>query len=174
MTKTILFSAFIFFLLGCSKEEDFVYSVPAELEFIIASFKQEAAKRGRQIELDNLIIEYADNLPPTYCGASNVISSENNVQKVIRISSTGGCWNCIDELENLIFHELGHCVLGRQHDNTEMPKGDPRSIMVSNNIQLYSSCAYAINGEPVNYYLRRGYYLDELFDPATPVPRWAK
>lgn len=33
------------------------------------------------------------------------------------------------EKEQLIFHELGHCVLGREHNDKEDENGDPISIM---------------------------------------------
>ena len=56
------------------------------------------------------------------------------------------------EQELLLFHELGHCVLGiRFHDNSRNQAGFPLSIMST----------YII---PEVYYARhRAYYLDQLF-----------
>ena len=38
-------------------------------------------------------------------------------------------------------------------------------------LTLYSPCAYPID-DSCNQLYKRDYYLDELFDPATPVPGW--
>lgn len=138
------------------------------------TFEQEAAIRGYPIQIDNLIIVYESHLPAPICGNSNVVSSENNVQKTIRISLTNDCWNCQSELETLLFHEMGHCILGRDHDNGVLPKGYPRSIMYATGVHMYTACGYDINGGPEDLTYRRDYYLDELFTPGTPIPDWGK
>jgi hypothetical protein len=161
--------------LGCKKQNNhpWTYSVPAEYQSYISSFIQEAAIRGHTYNINNLIIQYNSTLPPEFCAQSNVISSENNVQKIIFINPMIQCWQNDLQLETLIFHELGHCILGRSHDSTYMPKGDPKSIMIKNDITVYSPCIYPI-GDSCNKQYRRAYYLDELFDPNTPIPSWGK
>ena len=77
-------------------------------------------------------------------------------------------------LEVLIFHELGHCVLGRLHQNDYLPNGDPKSLMIQNELDQYA-CVYDLSGDnDCNNLFKREYYLDELFDPTTPTPDWAQ
>ncbi len=53
--------------------------------------------------------------------------------------------------EMLMFHELGHCVLGRGHIDTLKPNGKPESLM---HRSLFSESYYRSNRQD---------YLDELF-----------
>ena len=162
----------VILLFSCQKDNDFVYDVPQEFEPFVKRFITEAAARGQQISINNLIIKYDLSSSTTFCATSNVITSANDVQKIIYIKSLN-CWQNDVQLETIIFHELGHCILGREHDNTLMPNGDPRSIMYRANITLYSSCIYPL-GSPCDFSYRRTYYIDELFKPATPLPEWGK
>jgi len=68
-------------------------------------------------------------------------------------------WKTMDmySQQELVFHELGHCVLGRMHvlavlPNTDPNAGNPVSIM------------YPIMLRPFNYAAMQDYYLQELFD----------
>src|SRR5450432_348545 len=119
MIKKILLVG-VFAILGCKKQSDFspVYSVPPEFQDNIDSFSNEAAARGLHFVINNLIIRYDSSLTAAYCGTSNIISAENNIQKIISINPNVQCWQNDEELEALIFHELGHCFLGRKHDNS--------------------------------------------------------
>ena len=171
MLKKILIACIII-VVGCQKKIDFVYNVPQEFEPYVQKFITEAKARGHNISINNLIIQYEDSQSFQYCAASNVISSQNDVQKIIYVKAQQ-CWQNNTQLETLIFHELGHCILGRDHDMNLMPKGDPRSIMYAGDITLYSPCVYALS-DSCNKFYRRTYYLDELFNPSTPVPDWGR
>jgi len=171
MPKKIL-TALIILILGCGKGNDFEYKVPAEFETYVQKFIAEARARGKDITIDNLIIKRDSTLLTVLCGMSNTISSKNDVQKIITIG-VPYCWQNDLQLEALIFHELGHCILGRVHDQNLMPKGDPKTLMYPDNISLYSPCFYSL-GNPCDLTYRRPYYIDELFNPSTAVPDWAK
>lgn len=171
MLKKILI-AYIIIVLGCQKKNDFVYNVPWEFEPYVQKFIAEANAKGHPLSINNLIIQYDYSQSFQYCAKSNVISSQNDVQKIISVNAQK-CWQNDTQLETLIFHELGHCILGRNHDMSLLPKGDPKSIMYPDNIELYSPCVYAIGG-PCDFLYRRSYYVDELFNPTTPVPDWGK
>ena len=164
--------ACLIIVLSCGKKSEFVYSVPDEFKPVVNRFVTEAKARGRNISIDNLIIKYDATVSSVFCANSNVISSQNDVQKIIFVNPQV-CWHNDAQLEALIFHELGHCILGRPHDNSLMPKGDPKTIMYPDDITLYSPCVYSI-GNPCDLTYRRPYYIDELFNPPTPVPDWAK
>lgn len=160
---------------ACKKKMDnsFVYSVPPGFQPYTDDFVKEAAARGRSISINNLIIRYDSSLSFAYCAQSNIISSENDRQKIISVNPFLTCWANDKQLETLLFHEMGHCILGRPHDTSRLPNGDPKSIMYPNNITLYSPCVYAV-GDSCDQLYKRSYYLDELFDATAPVPEWGK
>ena len=85
----------------------------------------------------------------------------------ITISSL--CWRELDESgrEILVFHELGHALLGRAHKNTLLGTGKKLSLMSSGggcNIQdSYELCQTEL----------RSYYLDELFFEPSEIPQWS-
>ena len=177
MIRKIILLYVLFFFLSCSKEshKDFVpvYDVPAEFQPIVASFIQEAAKRGDTLAINNLIIKYDSSQNANYCALCNSLSMQPDIQKIITINPNIRCYNNAQEKEVLFFHEMGHCILGRSHDNSLLPNGDPKSIMVEDNLRLYSPCAYPIGGSCEDNTYKRTYYLDELFNEQTPVPQWA-
>ncbi len=164
-------------VIGCNDKNEFqpVYEVPAEFDLYVASFIEEASARGFDYQIDNLIIRYDAALTGPVCGQCNEVTKNNNVQKIISINSQLSCWTNDQELEALIFHELGHCFLGRSHLRDLLPNGDPKSIMYPDNNSLYPPCLYSIDdSSPCNKTFKRHYYLDELFDETTPAPDWAK
>lgn len=168
---------FLLILTACSRDndDDFkpVYDVPKELQPIVETFIYEASQRGVSLSITNLIIQYSE-VAGGVCGSCNSNSLSDKVQKVVTIHANGACWTEPLELENLIFHELGHCVLGRSHTDARLPNGEPRSMMVDNNVSLYAPCIYQLDEEPCNNIFKRDYYLDELFDENTPVPPWGE
>jgi Putative phage metallopeptidase len=175
MIKNI-FLVCAFAIASCKKQNGFspVYDVPPEFQSYVTSFVNEAATRGHNYTINNLVIQYDSSLTDAYCATSNIITAENNVQKIISINPRLHCGVNDQEMEALIFHELGHCFLGRDHDNNVLPNGDPKSLMKENDISLYSPCIYNLGDPSCDKRYRRTYYLDELFNAATPVPDWGK
>ena len=162
------------FVTGCSKDDDFnpVYNVPAEYQPFIDAFILEAAHRGYSLEINNLIIDYDATIEQPHCARCNSSSLEKDIQKVVSINPNIKCWFTDEEHETLIFHELGHCILGRLHDNDLLPNGDLKSLMNANDLSVYSSCIYPVDNGPCDDSFKRPYYMDELFDEGTPVPDW--
>jgi len=62
---------------------------------------------------------------------------------------------------NLVFHELGHCVLNRRHDESIGQYGYPKSLMYP--LILYSEDSFNVFIELLSVY-----YYKELFNPQTP------
>lgn len=56
-----------------------------------------------------------------------------------------------DDIEETIFHELGHCILGRKHNNRILPSGSPASMMH----RFHLGSTYTGNRE---------HYIKELFN----------
>jgi hypothetical protein len=149
-----------------------VYNVPPEYQPFIDAFIREAANRGYTLEIKNLIIDYDATIEEPHCARCNSSSLEKGIQKIVWINPNIKCWFTEEEHETLIFHELGHCILGRLHDNGLLPNGDLKILMNANDLSVYSSCIYPVDNEPCDDSFKRPYYLDELFDEETPVPDW--
>ncbi len=177
--KNLLFILIGWVVLGCADSEapfEPTYEVPEELIPFVESFFQEAQSRGFVVTQDNLIIRYGDQREQGICGHCNSLANLDQQQKIVTITAPDQfCWNNRQQLEALIFHELGHCLLNRTHHNATLPNGDPASLMVENSISQYSPCIYQINDdEDCNFTFKRDYYLDELFEPTTAIPLWAQ
>lgn len=64
--------------------------------------------------------------------------------------------------ERVIFHELAHALLNREHTQDTLPNGFDASLMAPSSPATY-----------VHFPQGREYYLDELFRQQTVVPCWA-
>lgn len=162
-----------FSLAGCERGFEPVYLVAEDLQIHVDTFLDEAALRGHEFTITNLIIEYDAELHRSICGICNSLSQSNHIQKVVRINPKCTI-TYVEQMEALVFHELGHCVLGRDHNTELLPNGDPKSMMTPGNYDLYAPCVYQIGDEDCNFTFKRTYYVDELFDESTPVPDWAQ
>ena len=131
----------------------------SDFQIYVDRFVSEAAKRSIKIDISRLNVVYSDTLK-FYCGYG--VSSTQTVQ----ISNRPGCWSEQTDFnkEILLFHEMGHAILLRNHNNTKLPNGDFKTMMFGGNqFSLYSEDTPE----------RRKYYLDELFNSSTPAPNWS-
>ncbi|MDB9741665.1 hypothetical protein OAB00_02300 [Akkermansiaceae bacterium] len=113
--------------------------IDTDFQYIVDRFLVEAEKRGLEYDLAGLDIQY-DTTGFTYLG----LCSGNASNRDITINSTFFLDQPAILLEEIVLHELGHCVLGRSHTATNSTD----SIM----------CATCIVGDPWNETI-----LDELF-----------
>ena len=138
---------------GFQSDDEFFPTVVPELRPLYQSFEQEAALRGITINLTaeavtGNIVQLGDNSILGLCRSG--VDGEPN-----RIAIDVDAWtNSSDAFrEVIVFHELGHCVLGRQHlDDAE--NGVCVSLMNSG----LSGCEIILDDAKV-----RAQYLDELF-----------
>jgi hypothetical protein len=175
MKKRILFFLLIA-TLSCQKQtlEPTVYQIDKDLQPYVTSFAEEAKKRGIEIKYENLIMVF-DSSSENLCGKCTKQPSEG--QRTIKIKKDFLCWKGVpnQNKEALVFHELGHCLLGRIHRDDLLPNKADASLMNSNSYGPYQPCIYAIGGdESCNKTSRRSYYIDELFNEKTSIPDWAK
>jgi hypothetical protein len=161
MKKIALFFSLVV-ALSCSKDDDTKPDVASDFQPYLERFKSEASARNVNLNYDKLKIEFVDQASlPNYCGWGDFSPPH------VRIVQSDGCWNTRSDADKeiLIFHELGHSMLQRQHFNDTLPNGDYKSMM--------------FDGRQFGIYIattpeRRQYYLDELFNPATTsIPTWA-
>jgi hypothetical protein len=156
-----------------------VYQVPDEVEPYIQKFTAEARLRGKDITVSNLVVTFGPTSSGDVCGTCLPGPADPDGQVRIVLSNNPYCWEKIsaEDREELVFHELGHCVLGRLgHRTDRLPNGDYASLMNGKETGLYAICQYAIGGSGADCdrRYRRKYYLDELFDENTPPPDWGK
>jgi hypothetical protein len=66
------------------------------------------------------------------------------------------------EKERIIFHELGHCLLNRNHYNAET---------ISNECYSYMNKGDGCSFNPLSVFWR-DYFMEELFNESTTLPEW--
>lgn len=127
--------------------------VDKRLRELFDLFNREARERGKRVDAYNLVHAIFKELPQGVAGRCVTNYMGGLELHHIEISpsywSRAGYW----EKEFLIFHELGHCILGRRHDNSDKD-GICKSIMYAGGSV---PCDISYNEAT------RGAYLDELF-----------
>lgn len=116
------------------------------------SFEEEAALRGFNIDLNLLeVTGFISPIPEQ--GVAGTCTYGTHINEV-NIDQT--FWNRSGNLtrEYVVFHELGHCVLHRDHTEGSDNDGICISLMNSGT----TDCRVAYNTA------NRDYYIDELFD----------
>jgi hypothetical protein len=166
-------------LVSCHKVEPvFEYRIEPQLEVLVAKFYQEAELRGISLQRNNLIVEFVENLEDDRCGQCERPKRKREEQRHLKISKIADCWakEPSQNQEALVFHELGHCLLNRDHKDDLFPSGAPKSIMTTVLNGPYEPCVYVFgeDGSVCNKTVRRTYYLNELFNEnLEEVPAWA-
>ncbi len=173
MKKQTFYFLFVFLFFSCKKDK-FESIISTELSAYIDDFIAEGEKRGVTLSKERLeaflIAELSLEREDNVCGLG--WSNYNNQESQrIEILNNEFCWeNRTDgERENLIFHELGHALLTRDHLNTTFPNGISKSIMCSGTDGFCSNFNVYYDNEVL-----KGYYLDELFDVNTPEPAFTQ
>jgi len=154
---TIKFSLLVFYVaLSCTDDEHSSNPIiDPELTAYVDQFVKEAELRGKEILLDHLEVKFA-SLQNGSCGLGSIDPLVVSIDK--------DCWNVLPDIakEILMFHELGHSILQRSHDNNTLPNGVYKTIMYPDPTTLYNEYTPE----------KRVYYLDELFGVVTTLPAW--
>jgi len=150
--KYLLGIIIVLSIAACEKDEPEAVGVDSRLQEYFDRFAEEGAARG-------VIVDY-DATPIT--GTIENIDEENVQGQCISNSARANqllintqFWNTSSDLlrEFVIFHELGHCYLDRDHIDDETSNGACISIMHSGT----SGCTNTYNSNT------RAALLDELF-----------
>lgn len=153
--KIIFHLIFLVFLVACGKEPS-VYRVDAEFKPYVENFKQSrAAVTGKGSRITNFELKFKDQ---TYLGASVLGSCREEVRMdtsffgklgqkqytvaVIEIDPeywmVGQGTNIFADREQIINHEMGHCVLGQGHTNGVFVM-NPYQLTTATYLNRYSS-----------------------------------
>lgn len=153
-------------LFSCKDRSLKVYEVPKDIQPYVSSFLAEAGKRGQRLVIDDLIITYKFNLLSSSTQAAGLCRRRFGHTPMIFIDTTSPNWKASDfSREQLVFHELCHCILDRGHNSDTLLNGNPASIMKPSGETIYG---------PVLNEFKREYYIDELFNSKVEPPVWAQ
>lgn len=133
----------------------------------VESFYYEMELRGTNLRNRPLRIVFVDQfsmVQGNYCAYAYY-----NTSGLIEVLNTNNCWHSRTDIEkeNLIYHELGHSLLGRSHEVMKFPNESYSSLMCTNvcsNYRVYHEY------QPI----QRNFYLDELLQTNMTTPPWAE
>ena len=142
-------------MIGCEKDEPHVVEVDSRLQIYFDRFAEEAASRGVTVDYASIEIEgKIENIT----GGNNIFGQcQTNSALANTLIVDLNFWNGSNDIERefVIFHELGHCYLDREHLDDSNDDGICISMMHSGS----GGCTNAFNSST------RSEYLDELFNP---------
>jgi|GEM_PF-1224614 len=146
----------VFLLASCSVEKDQI--IDTTFDVYVDRFFEEAQKRGQTIRKEDFSFTISfDKI--SYAGLCSRPGNDITISEFV--------WKDYNEMarEDLIFHEMGHCILKRPHDNGILAHGECKSIMkgTEDNRSCFRNKSSTV---------WRDYYLDELFNQDTPPPTW--
>jgi hypothetical protein len=144
---------FVAALAWACTDDEAVGGVDPELQLYFDRFEEEGRMRGMKVNFDSIGIS-ADLTIISNIQVAGTCRRHSESANDIDISGT--FWNRSDEWERefVVFHELGHCYLNREHLETTNSDGTCESIMASGT----GSCVNNYNESS------RSIYLDELFE----------
>lgn len=146
-------------------------NIDAALSPYLDKFLSSASDNGMTLNTSSLSMTFSETMPPSSIPNSQVLAYCQRSSYGQSVVVWTAYWNqtSVSNREQLIFHELGHCLLGLSHDDTTQPAFDyygtpsympnaPRSIM---NTFHFGAGLYSGN---------RDAYLKQLFNPASSMP----
>jgi len=159
MYKTIpILMLTLFISLSCKKEDELkessdpLVAVESALKPYFIRFTNEAKTRGFAVDLSSHpLTGIISDIPTSQVIGQCSYSNENPY----KVTIDKPFWDKASDLgkEFVVFHELGHCVLGRAHDESMDSRGFCLSIMRSGT----GNCRDSYNSTT------RKAFLDELF-----------
>ncbi|MEM7369708.1 MAG: hypothetical protein AAF587_13980 [Bacteroidota bacterium] len=152
----ILFSSTLM-LMSCEKEN--VQVIDETFVPYVDRFFEEAQMRGLDLKKEDFSFSMEFGSIAHAAGICRYATNEMTINP--------NHWNDRNEIgkEYLVFHELGHCILDRRHENVILDHGECKSIMKGT--EDGRRCLRSLVSD-----IWRSYYVDELFDPETLPPDW--
>ena len=153
--------------------------IPKSMQPYVDQFVWEAEQRGLSMDVSRLTIEFDSDIQGGNSPGSVVgICTRVGNQQLIRLDTLNSLWLLSGNLgkEEILFHELGHCMLDRPHKDATLVSGDFASIMRSVGLLQYGDLNNftSLFTGPVGVKAhRRDYYIDELFDQNVSTPCWS-
>lgn len=148
-----MLAAVVAFIAGCGQGFHVTMDISGFEEQVLA-FEDASNEAGKPITITNLIVRFNGDLNASHEAGVCFIGSPI---PYIEIDPT--YWSHASEIQKeiLMFHELGHCALKREHRN------DFNGIMPYS-IMYYSMDAWTTLTQQAYYELNRHTYVKELFN----------
>jgi len=171
----------LFLVISCENDEvpEPERQIPALVRPYLEQFLLEANQRGVYPDTSKLTFTFEKDikLGDAQKNVIGLCTRTNNLHEV-KLDTLNALWLLSGYLgrEEIVFHELGHCLLGRTHRDDTFKSGDFASIMRSIGLLQYGSTDrfQTIFSPPTERRAhRREYYLEELFDEQTDLPCWS-
>lgn len=168
ITILIIFFTLITLYSSCKKDHEKVYAVPTSIQPYIDEFINQAADRGVDLVIDDLIVELGSNLVLDGDEKAGLCTyGTSSSSPLIELDTSSLNWLLNDYTrEQLVFHELGHCILGqRGHRNNRLGNGNYQSYMRADGTPIYGRLSA----------FKKDFYLDELFLDGNNItqPDWS-
>jgi hypothetical protein len=160
----VVLVTFVLSLLGCKDPEVPKASIDLAFSSYFNQFLEEGKKRGINFTTAQQAITMQFSELPKKYGFTGYTNYDTKTIDIIP--------EWIDFptpiKERLIYHELGHLMLGRNHNNLQLSNGEYASLMWTSKDNPLKCVApiYTSN-------LRKAYYFDELFNSNVSPPKWA-
>ncbi len=138
------------------KQHESFLQVDAPFQDFVHSFETVSAQHGQPITVSDLVIQFGSTPSLNETGVCEW--ADNQTPK---ITVNERIWNTLNDYDKqeVIFHELGHCILKRVHQNTEM-------MAYNGTVQVAESIMYPYRISGTIYRDNITHYNDELLDPA--------
>ena len=163
MTKSIAGCLLVVLLFSCVEQEvpspqpvlpvKSYDNVDEPLWVYFQRFEEAAARFNLQVDLEDIGIQ-ASIAPTPYAGVVGLCNHRDDQPNSILIGREFFDRSSDLHRELIVFHELGHCVLERSHDDGLLHNGRCKSIMRTGD----GSCIDAYDED------HRDYYIEELFE----------
>jgi hypothetical protein len=136
------------------KQHESFLQVDAPFQDYVHNFETVSAQEGQSIQIDDLIVQFGDT--PTLNETGVCEWADNETPK---ITVNERIWNTLNDYDRqeVIFHELGHCILKRVHQTSEI-------MGYNGSVQIAESVMYPYRISGTIYRDNIAHYNDELFD----------
>ncbi|MFN7611698.1 MAG: SprT-like domain-containing protein [bacterium] len=129
----------VILILLCSCSDEYVFNVESELSGYVESFFELSKQHGKNLDKNNLTVRFSKEI-----GSLHGVYIDRSGLNIIEINYYHYQNYSRDYMEAIVFHELGHAILKRQHDDSV------ESLM---NTSLCLMC----------YSENKSYFINELF-----------
>lgn len=144
---------------GCRKDP--LERIPGGVQPYVEQFFLEGQLRGYDLFLEDypVKVEFAEIEDPEIVGLCRHLGLKITIDPI--------WWSRANDAKRrwLVYHELGHCVLGREHRNQTTAAGTCLSYM--RGAEGGFECSLDLHSAAWTEY-----YLDELFGPTASLPEW--
>ena len=143
-------------MVGCGQGSSASSQIPSDVAPIVAQFQQDALAQNHPVSTDQ--VQYSFQSLPQVNGEQAIGDCQQGGGTPPTVILDTASWATMTDTqkEMVVYHELGHCVLGRVHDSSYF-------AVPNTNFSIVNSLMYPSQTDPGNYEIYRAHYMQELF-----------